>query len=437
MPDNTSPPTSRADFGQFLLAEGLLGRESLRQARENQAVVHARLDTVLLDMRLMGEETLLSALGRFHDTRTVSGGELTAAAPEVAAMVSPRMAARYEIVPYRMDGTRLLVAMLDPRDLLVQDELNLLTGCLVSARTTLELRMYEALSRLYDVKPPGALVLVARRLAAEGAERRRVRERPQEPSAPESRAPAATPAEPAPTMSPPAIQPSPAPPSRPPQPTELEITDEELTLFPSLRAQPVADTPAAGQPETPVEAPRPAAAEAPSTPPVPDTASPAQRLVLASAALQNAEMREDIADALLEFCAPYLRRRLMVVVRKDVIMGWCGGGDGVDTSAVRAISIPLAQPSVFMNLLQGQSFWLGPLPPMPRNQDLVLALGGEPPQQCLILPVTLRDKTVCFLYGDNLDEGLTGVPVAELRRLVARAGLAFQVYILKSKIRTL
>jgi hypothetical protein len=55
----------------------------------------------------------------------------------------------------------------------------------------------------------------------------------------------------------------------------------------------------------------------------------------------------------------------------------------------------------------------------------------------VVLPVVVRNKTVCFLYGDNLDQGLADVPLAQLRRLVTKAGVAFQVYILKSKIRTL
>ncbi len=436
MAEQSAFSAPRAGFGEFLVSEGLLGADSLRQARENQSIVNARLDTVLLDMRLMEEETLLAALGRYHETRTVSASELAAASPEAAQMVSPRMAARYEIVPYRVDGTRLHVAMLDPDDLLVQDELNLLTGHLVSARVTLELRMYEALSRLYDTKPPATLVLVARRLAGERAARRaQAPASPpvSRPSRPAQRTPAAE------ITSVPPASPQPRPPGgRPTQPTELEISAEDLQLFPSLRASSATDTAgdalAASAPQMP-EPPPEAPAETRGAPG--PTPSPTERLLRASVALQNAEMREDIADALLDFCASILRRRMMLIIRKGVILGWRGEGDDVDPAAVRAISIPVDEPSVFLNLIHGQSFWLGPLPPMARNQDLVLALGGDPPTQCVILPVTLRDKTVCFLYGDTPTDPAAGIPIAELRRLAGKAGLAFQVYILKSKIRTL
>ena len=39
--------------------------------------------------------------------------------------------------------------------------------------------------------------------------------------------------------------------------------------------------------------------------------------------------------------------------------------------------------------------------------------------------------------GDNRGEGVSHVPLPELRRLTAKAGVAFEVYILKNKIRTL
>jgi hypothetical protein len=146
-------------------------------------------------------------------------------------------------------------------------------------------------------------------------------------------------------------------------------------------------------------------------------------------------MREDIADAVLGHCAPLFHRRLMLVVRNDSILGWRGEGTGVDTEGVRAISIPVTGPSVFLGLLQGSDFWLGPLPQMAHHKDLVEGLGGEPPSECFILPIRLRGKTVCFLYFDNVNEGVSGLPMAELRRLAAKVSLAFQVYLMKSKIR--
>ncbi len=102
---------------------------------------------------------------------------------------------------------------------------------------------------------------------------------------------------------------------------------------------------------------------------------------------------------------------------------------------VRAIAIPGGESSVFLGLLQGTAFWLGPLPPMPRNGELVFGLGGREPSQCVIRPVKVKDRIVCFLYGDNVDGNVSGAPMALLRRLIAKAGVAFQIHIMKSKLR--
>jgi hypothetical protein len=152
--------------------------------------------------------------------------------------------------------------------------------------------------------------------------------------------------------------------------------------------------------------------------------------------MQHVEMRDDVADAMLGFCAPFFRRRMMLMHRQGRILGWRGEGTGVDEQAVRAISIPADEPSVFSGLLQGVEFWLGPLPTMPHNTEVVLGLGGPPPSECFIMPVRLKDKVVCFLYGDNHEGGVGGLPLAELRRLARKASLGFQVYLMKGKIRT-
>ncbi len=406
-------------FGEWLVKESLLREDGLRRALEIYKATEARFDSVLLDLGLIHESTLLQALGRFHKTRTVSRNELSLVGASVARMVSPRIATRLRIVPFRLEGKTLSVAALDPGDLLVEDELGLITGCLIASYVTLEVRLVEALHRLYraplsiqyqslirraDAKPqtsdPAASVTISRTAPAPVAnddaprtERRRPGDRPKrhekyhEP---------------------------------------LEMSDEDLHLFPSMRQENGEVAPEAAVPQ-PVGAVEPPAADL----------SPEERLAATALALQNAEMREDIGDAVLGFCAPLFRRRMMAVVRGDTVMGWRGEGDGVDPEMVRAISIPLAEPSVFVGLIQGAEFWLGPLPEMPHNMDIVAGLGGLAPKECFILPVRVRSKTVCFLYCDNVDDGVAGLPMADLRRLAAKASLAFQVYLMKSKIRNL
>jgi hypothetical protein len=408
-----------------LAAAGILQNHNLRQALSTQQASGGRLDTVLLDMGLLTESALLETLGRFHSTRTVSAHELAVVSASVARMIPARMSIRLEIVPFRLEGRTLSVATLNPGDLLVEDELRLLTDCRVASYVALEVRLYEALRRLYGLKLPTQITSVLARLNGEvtstAARERMPQPSPQAPPAP-------APPEPVGVDKPgkksdydtadvPEIQ-------KPEESTVLEISQEDLELFPSLGRR-VFD-----ERDTSLQLHEKPAGELMET-------SPEELMQVASEALQDAEMREDIADALLGYCAPILRRRLLLAVRDEHVIGWRGDGEGLDPSVIRDISIPLTEPSVFVGLVQGAEFWLGPLPGLTGNERLVKALGADPPKECVILPLIVRGKTVCFLYGDNVDESVAGLPISNLRRLVAKASLAFQVYILKSKIRNL
>jgi hypothetical protein len=410
--------TDRA-FGDFLVESRVLRSESLRQAMASQSALGGRLDTVLLDLDFVSETALLDALGDFFATRTASSSDLTALPPEVARLVSPRLVERFEVVPFRLDGRTLSVATRDPGDPLLEDEISLLTELDVASFIALEIRVHEAMARVYGVPLSVRSASVLRRLGADidrlditttaPVRERRTRPAKETISRAAERAPSAT---------------EEGPSRRRPDALALEISTEELSLFPSLRES---------LEEGGTAEPSLHGRKDHDTAPV----EPHNALEVASTALVNAEMREDIADAVLGYCRPILRRRLLLAVRRELVVGWRGEGEGVVDGRIRTIEVPLSDPSVFAGLSQGTPFWLGPLPRMARNQELVRALGGRPPPECIILPLIVRGKTVCFLYGDNVDQPVSGLPISELRRLVAKASLAFQVSILKSKIRNL
>ncbi len=425
--------TDDHDFGRWLVTQGLLSKDDLRRAENAQRGRMGRLDTEIIDLKLLSESATLDALGKFKRSRTVTGAELEYASPSAVRMLTPRIASRLGVVPFKIEGKTLSVATLSPGDLLVEDEIAQQTGCMVSSFVALEIRFVEALNRHYQAPITARYAGLVKRLSGARAPvkespRRRsmdeVDDTPPAGSAPEAPRRAAE------TKSPVAPKPADA----------LELSAEERDLFPSLRdeeAEAAADPVGISGEVALVREDQPPAPAPPTAPAPPAEVEVGLEalLVAASHAMQNVEMRDDIADAMLGFCAPIFRRRMMLVQRGSTILGWRGEGVGVDQRAVRAISIPTDEPSVFSGLLKGVEFWLGPLPAMPHNADLTMALGGPSPKDCYVMPVKVRDRVVCFLYGDNQAAGVGGVPLAELRRLAGKAGLAFQIYLLKGKIR--
>ncbi len=423
------------EMAAVLVREGLLSEERARQAVEEAELSGYRVDTLCLVRNWVVEEALLKAVGRAFNSRTADRSLLAHVPPRVLGLVPARVAERFRVVPFRLEAKTLSVAALDPADLLVEDELRLLTGCAIRGHAALEVRLHQALAEAYGVPLPPVMKNWLER--ARPAHRRGF-----DPSTRPVTRPGSTGRRPADERSS-GRRSAGGEPEAPEIPEELELSSEELGQFPGLAglaagagAPAAGGVPGSGNPQGEQET-------ATFTPPPLETPvddhelDPEQRLAEAAIALGKAEMRDDIADVLLAFCRPYFQRRALFILRRDTIVGWRGEGEGVDETILRAVQIPVAAPSVFQPLIHGTAFWLGPLASMPRNLELALGLGGEPTGGCTVFPIRLKGRVVCFLWGDNLESGLHSVPLPQLRRLAAKAGLAFETYILRAKIRAL
>jgi len=420
-------------FVDFLIRERVVPADRKDTIIEATSISGDRVDTAVFDLGLSGEATMLSALGRFTKSRIAQGSDIISAASELTGLIPARLARRFGVIPFKREGKTLSVAALEPGDLLVQDELALLTGSMITTYAALEIHIRKGLEKHYDVPLAPRVEALLRRLKSPtktGRATQRVAKK-----VPEAPPKSTTSTQETATITPaPGVQPRKAA-----VPTELEFSDEDLALFPSFVSN---DPPAQCADEVPLPPlpefdppPQPVVEEPPPAPDPP--LNPEGRLAKAADALQSAEIRDDIGDALLEFSKIHFTRSMLLALRGDSIVGWRGEGAEVEPTAVRAIAIPKDEPSVFSGLLQGSAFWLGPLPPMARNQELTIALGDPPPVACLILPIKVRGKIVAFFYGDSGGRPLGSIPMADFRRLMAKTDIAFQVYLLKGKIRVI
>lgn len=472
--ENVTAPARR--LGEILLADGVLTPERLRKVLETQGLLGGRFGTNVLELGFASEETILAALARQRNVKTVSAAELKGIPPSVVKIVSEKLAKRYKIVPFRLDGKNLFLASVDPEDLLVQDEVGFLTGCKAQTFVGLEFRIAEALERCYRIPKPRRMAALSQRMART-AEATAAAVPPAEGAKPAAAPPPSPPPRPAPPTPSPispfltgenetrgTIAPEPQPPSEvpatPPPPRrapvlEIELGADDLSRifapkgdepppptepptfeempFGAPTAAPAASTPA---PEPPPPEPAVEEPHLPEEEPAPEIPTdPESRLEYFARELQAADLRDEIGDAVLGFAGAFFQRCALFVLRKDRYVGWRAEGEGVDPSLFRQVDIGVGEPSILLGLREPDQMWLGPLPPMPKNLEIVAALGGSAPKDCLVLPIALRGKVACYLYVDNRGAGIGRAPVAEMRRLVFKAGLAFEVYILRNKIR--
>lgn len=407
-----SKTATRSRLGELLVSQGLLQVDGLRRAMDMQASVGHRLGTNLLELGLVDEKTLLAAIGQLHHVQTISAESLATVPPELVRLLPPKLARRYQIIPVERRGGTLLIASCDPGDALVEDEIGSLTGCLARTVVALEIRLQAAMARYYqdvtsarliglnkrlDAATRGIPSVASARATASTAKPRSQPESPPPPVAPHRRPAAPVGGE--------AVEPLPEPrPRKPDPPRYIELdSDERARIFS-----------------------REAAIDRPLD----------ERLADVSEALIRSEIRDEIADQVLAFCAPIFRRRVLLVRREGRILGWRGEGEGIEREGLRRIDIPCDGPSLFQSLGPGSGVWRGPLPPFPAHQTLEAGL-GSPPRACVVLPILVRDRIACYLYGDNLAKTVADVPVDTLQRLAQKMGTAFEVIILKNRIRSL
>jgi type IV pilus assembly protein PilB len=136
-------------IGQILVDLGYVSDEQLELLLDEQQQRPGQmLGQVAQDMGLINDEQLAQALAEQLHLRVVTLGDLTIE-PKVLEMVTEPMAQMYRIVPTEFDGNTLTVAMCDPQNLGVQDELRTFLGYNIKVVVATEPAMLQALERYY------------------------------------------------------------------------------------------------------------------------------------------------------------------------------------------------------------------------------------------------------------------------------------------------
>lgn len=428
-------------LGQLLVQRGWASPEDVQAALTTQAVAGGRLGTCLLESNALTEDLLLKALSELHRLPAVGVEDLRDLPAETVAVLPARVAIRCRAVPFRAFGTQVHVAMLDPRDLNCQDELAFAAGKRIQPYVANEVRLRQALDRYYGDECPSRLATLAERLdrarylwrteeqqerpAAAAAGRGETSARsvwehpetalfgsrpPQPTAAPRPAGPEARSAAPAT----PAATPAPRRPAPSPRPMVVPLTESERAEI--ARRE--------GASESTGDDTRPVPADAP---PLPLTFPEAVER------LERASEPEEIGRFLVAFLGRRFERVALFRVHRDRVAGWRGAGSSLDEDCLRAFEGDFSQPSVFLNLRQGGTFFLGPLPSMALHKALARCWGGSLPRECLILPVRLRGRLVTAIYLDREPERLGQLDLEPLLGLATATAGAFERCIYRKK----
>jgi hypothetical protein len=416
--------------------------ESVNRALSVQGFAGGRLGTLLLERGSVSEDEVGKALAEQHGCEYIPWRVLGSVPPAVTAALPAKFAIRHSAVPVELGEGYIRIALRDPANLRILDELFFVTGKKIIPAAAPEVRLYQALEKYYGERRTPRFAILAEKLSRPVISP--VIKKPLPPPPDFSVTPMTLPGQSrsmeesdpasiaqswkipdAPTVGWGGLPP--APETEESEPESIPWEEMPAPTWPTPSSEPPRGAPGRAVPPPKTAPPRPE--PAPRTAPVP-TSPPAADF----SDIRAARSRDEVFDAALRALARRFRTSAIFAAKRENVVGWAVAGEGVNPSALRSLDIPWTEPSLFLNVRMSRSFYLGPLPPLPRHRELAAALGGWP-AECLLQPVVIRDKVVAFAYAECASaHGATPTDLAYTRELAAAAAAALAASIrLKKK----
>jgi len=131
-----------------MVRQGLITMEQLHRAIEEQKKNGGKLGRILVRLGFITEEEFLEFLSRQFRLRTVNLEEVEIQ-PELIRLVPATLAKRFLLIPVKRVGSTLTVAISDPTNMMVLDDIKFMTGYNIEPVLAKEAEIVEAIKKYY------------------------------------------------------------------------------------------------------------------------------------------------------------------------------------------------------------------------------------------------------------------------------------------------
>ncbi|UCD15145.1 MAG: Flp pilus assembly complex ATPase component TadA, partial [Candidatus Omnitrophota bacterium] len=139
---------ARKKFTDYILEKKLLSKEELKKALAIQKAKGLSLVEVLVKLGYVQEQQILTVLAGYLSIPPIRVLNLSIAG-EVLNLIPETVAQKYKVLPIGKMGNTLTVAMADPLDILVIDDLKKITKCEINPVIALLSEIQQAISNYY------------------------------------------------------------------------------------------------------------------------------------------------------------------------------------------------------------------------------------------------------------------------------------------------
>jgi hypothetical protein len=377
-------------LGQLLIHEKIITPQQLEEALKYHVIYGLKLGSSLVQMGYVDEEKLAQLLSNKLDVPRAGQKELASASHEAITKLSSEDAAKYRVIPLRLERNRLFVAMSDPTDFKIIEDLGFITGCIINTFIAPDILISKALAKFYQVSSAEVRYQMLPR-------RNKKNRSPQAPH---------TVTFPMKSSSGELINIT--------VPAEFEgfSSYSDLNEMEEL------------------------------TPPVKNQSQPAinneQRLTYysidqLSIDFASAGSREDIADVFIRYLGQEFETGAIFIIFGDEAVGWRGIFQGKRMPGFEMFNWSLKKTSILQKIMQSKDYEIGLLDDNPSNRQILFLLNSDQTSKVFALPVIMQEEVVAIILV-SADGDAFHAKMIELEKLVYKMSLAFEKLIIKLKI---
>jgi type IV pilus assembly protein PilB len=144
--------TEKKRLGDILKDAGLIDESQLQAALVHQRNWGGKIGAILVELGFVKEADLAKAISETLRIPYVNLFE-----PEIpesiVKLIKPDTAKKYSIMPVRKDGGALMIAMADPMDIKMIDEIRFVTGLTIKPALAMGSEIADAIRKYYDHEP--------------------------------------------------------------------------------------------------------------------------------------------------------------------------------------------------------------------------------------------------------------------------------------------
>ena len=135
-------------LGELLVKKNYIAADQLKKALEDQRLKGGRLESALIRLGYIKEEELLSFLSAQYRVPSIKISKIEIN-PNVIKLIPSSTSKKYIIIPINRVGPKLTLAMSDPSNIVVIDEIKFMTGFNVEPVVASEAEIIDAIKKYY------------------------------------------------------------------------------------------------------------------------------------------------------------------------------------------------------------------------------------------------------------------------------------------------